>query len=101
MNVSWCLTDTFEQSLKYKTMTKEATTSVEYDINCNMRLTMTLKDLLSFSDTKAKLITLLAQSMLEDSTSFNFVVVDGIAISSPEFEAEHCHRLTSQYPTRY
>ena len=80
-----------EQSLKDKTRTKRATTSVEYDIHHDMRLTMTLKDLLSSSATKAKLTTMFAESLLEDFTSFNLVVVYGTTIKSHEFEAEHCH----------
>jgi len=52
---------------------------------------MTLKDLLSSSATKAKLTTMLAESLLEDFASFNLVVVYGITIKSHEFKAEHCH----------
>ena len=44
-----------ERSLKNKTRTKTATTSVEYDIHRDMRLTMTLKDLLSGAQTSHQL----------------------------------------------
>ena len=53
-----------EQYLKDKTRTKRTTTSVEYDIHRHMRLTMTLKDILSSSTTKAKLTTMLAENLL-------------------------------------
>ncbi|EDO39798.1 predicted protein [Nematostella vectensis] len=54
-----------EQSLKNKTRQKRATTSFEFEVYPVMRLTMSLKELLSSSKTKSKLTVLFAQGLLD------------------------------------
>ena len=54
-----------EESLKNKTRKKRATTSVEYEIHPEMKLTMSIKELLSSSSTKKKLTCLLGQGLLD------------------------------------
>ncbi len=68
-----------DQSLKNKTQNKRATTSVEYEIHLEMKLTMSIKELLSASSTKKKLTCLLGQGLLKHfskGTSFQLVVVN-------------------------
>lgn len=83
-----------EQSLKNKTRQKRATTSVEYEIHPEMKLTMSLKELLSASSTKKKLTCLLGQGLLEyfsRDSSFQLVVVYDTFIKGHDFEEEHTH----------
>jgi len=71
-----------KQSLMNKTRQKRATTSVEYKIHPEMKLTMSIKELLSASSTKKKLTCILGQGLLEyyswDSSVFLVVVYDTI-----------------------
>ena len=54
-----------DQSLKNKTRQKRATTSVEYEIHPEMKLTMSIKELLSASSTKKKLTCMLSLELLD------------------------------------
>ena len=54
-----------DQSLKNKTRQKRATSCVEYEIHPEMKLTMSIKELLSASSTKRKLTCVLGQGLLE------------------------------------
>ena len=53
-----------EQSLKNKTRQKRATTWTEYKVHHNMKLTMTIKELLSSSSTKSSLTVMFANALL-------------------------------------
>ena len=83
-----------DQSLKNKTRQKRATTSVEYEIHPEMKLTMSIKELLSASSTKKKLTCMLGQGLLEyfarDSSLLLVVVYDTI-IKGHDFEEAHTH----------
>ena len=83
-----------EQSLKNKTREKRATTSVEYEIHPRMKLTMSIKNLLSASSTKKKLTCLLGQGLLEyfstDVLLTLFVVYD-TSIKGHNFADTHTH----------
>jgi hypothetical protein len=91
--MSSCFYRYLERSLKDKTRAKRATTSVEYDLHNAMTLTMTIKELLSSSKTKAKLTAILAESLLADEelATFNIVVVYETTIKGHFFETEHNH----------
>ena len=69
-----------DQSLKNKTRQKRAATSVEYEIHSDMKLTMSIKDILSASSTKKKLTFMLGEGLLEyfssDSSIVLFVLYD-------------------------
>lgn len=58
-----------DQSLKDKTRKKGAAISREFEIHPEMKLTMTLKELLSASRTKKSLTTMLAESLLQRFSS--------------------------------
>jgi hypothetical protein len=83
-----------DQSLKNMTRQKRSTTSTEFEIHPEMKLTMSLKDLLSASRSKSSLTSMFAQSLLEhfssDST-FKLVVVYDTKIKGHDFEEEHSH----------
>ena len=83
-----------DQSLKSKTRQKRATTSVEYDIHTEMKLTMPIKELLSFTSTKKKLTCMLGQGLLEyfsRNNSLQLVVVYDTVIKGHDFEEQHTH----------
>ena len=83
-----------DQSLKNKTRQKTAATSVEYEIHPDMKLTMSIKDLLSASSTKKKLTFKLGEGLLEyfssDSSIVLFVLYDTF-IKGHGFEQVHTH----------
>ena len=83
-----------DQSLKNKTRQKRAATSVEYEIHPDMKLTMSLKDLLSASSIKKKLIFMLGEGLLKyfssDSSIVLFVLYDTF-IKGHGFEQVHTH----------
>ena len=83
-----------EQSLKNKTRQKRAVTSTEFKIHLHMKLTMSLRELLSSSMTKASLTTMFAQALLlyfSNSKTFKMVVVYDVTIKSNNFEEKHSH----------
>ena len=83
-----------DQSLKNKTRQKTAATSVEYEIHPDMKLTMSIKDLLSASSTKKKLTFMLGEGLLKyfssDSSIVLFVLYDTF-IKGHGFEQVHTH----------
>ena len=84
------------QSLKNMTRQKRAATSVEYEIPSDMKLTMSIKDLLSASSTKKKLTFILAEGLLKyfssDSSVLLFVLYDTF-IKGNGSEQVHMKRL--------
>ena len=83
-----------DQSLKNKTRQKRAVTSTEYAIHLEMKLTMSLKEILSSSKTKSSLTTLFAQGLLQHFASkpmCKLVVVYENKIKGHNFEEEHSH----------
>ena len=85
-----------EESLKNKTRQKRATTSVEYEIHPEMRLTMSIKDLLSSSSTKKRLTCMLAEGLLEHFSKekfifFRMVVVYDTFIKESDSVEIHTH----------
>ena len=82
------------QSLKNKTRQKRAATSSQYQIHPEMKLTMSLKEILSASTTKSKLTGMFAQALLEHfshRTTFKLVVVYDTKIKGRGFEEDHSH----------
>jgi len=82
------------QSLKNKTRQKRAAKSMEYEIHPNMRLTMSLRELLSSSKTKRSLTIMIAQKLLDHYStisSFKMVVAYDTKIKGQNFEQEHSH----------
>ena len=82
------------QSLKNKTRQKRAATSSEYQVHPEMKLTMSLKEILSASITKSKLTGMFAQALLErfsHSTTFKLVVVYDTKIKGHGFKEDHSH----------
>ena len=72
-----------EQSLKNKTRQKRAVTSTEFQIHSQMKLTMSLRELLSSSMTKASLTAMFAQALLDyfsSNSTFKLVVVYDVKI---------------------
>ena len=81
-----------DQSLKNKTRQKRAVSSTDYAIHLEMKLTMSLKDILSSSRSKRCLSAMFAEALLETmGCSLNLVVVYGNKIKSHGFEQEHTH----------
>src|SRR5437867_8969999 len=83
-----------DQSLKNKTRQKRSTTSIEFVIHPEMKLTMSLKEILSSSKTKSSLTIMFAQSLLEhysSECSFKLVVVYDNKIKGHNFEEIHTH----------
>ena len=81
-----------ESSLKNKTHQKRSTTSVEFQIHPEMRLTMSIKDLLLWS--KSMLVTLFANGLLarfSSNTAIKLVVVYDYKIRCLDCEEEHTH----------
>jgi len=83
------------QSLKNKTWQKRAATSVEYEImHPEMKLIMSINELLSASSTKKKLTCMLGQGLLEyflRESSFLLIVVYDTVIKGHDFEEAHTH----------
>ena len=83
-----------DQSLKSKTRQKRATTSTEYKVHSQMKLAMSLKELLSSSKTKSSLTAIFAEALLQHFSSknnFKLVVVYGTKIKSYNSEDHHTH----------
>ena len=83
-----------DQSLKNKTRQKRTATSVEYEIHSDLKLTMSIKDLLSASSTKKKLTFMLGEGLRKyfssDSSILLFVLYDTF-IKGHGSEQEHTH----------
>jgi len=54
-----------DQSLKNKTWQKRANMSIEYEIHPEIKLTVSIKELLSASSTKKKLTCMMGQKLLD------------------------------------
>ena len=83
-----------DQSLKNKTCQKRAATSTEFQVHSQMKLTMSLKELLFSSKTKSSLTAMFAEALLQHfsgTNSFKLVVVYGNKIKSSSFEEDHTH----------
>ena len=83
-----------EQSLKNKTRQKRATTCTEYKVHHNMKITMTIKELLSSSSTKSSLTAMFANALLtyfSSVSNFKLVVVYGTIIKVCGYEERHDH----------
>ena len=83
-----------EQSLKNKTRQKRAVTSTEFQVHSQMKLTMSLKELLSSSVTKVSLTSMFAQALLQffsSNNTFKLVVVYDVKIKSNNSEEDHSH----------
>ena len=83
-----------ESSLKNRTRQKRSTTSVEFQIHPEMRLTMSIKDLLSSSKSKSMLVNLFANGLLasfSSNTTIKLVVVYDNKIKCLDCEEEYTH----------
>ena len=83
-----------DQSLKSKTRQKRATSSAEFKVHPQMKLTMSLKELLSSSKTKSNITAMFAEALLQEfsnTNNFKLVVVYGTKIKSYNFEENHTH----------
>lgn len=83
-----------DQSLKNKTRQKRAATSTEFDIHPEMKLTMSLKEILSSSRTKSSLTSMFAQGLLQHFASNSvckLIVVYDTKIKGRDFEENHSH----------
>lgn len=83
-----------DQSLKNKTRQKRAATCIEYEVHPEMKLTMSIKELLSASKTKRKLTCMFGEGLLNYFTSkdsFKLVVVYDDLIKGIGFEYIHTH----------
>lgn len=83
-----------DQSLKDKTCKKRAATSREFEIHPEMKLTMSLKELLSAPRTKKSLTTMLAEHLLQRYSSqcaVRLTVVYHTKIKGHDFEETHSH----------
>ena len=82
-----------ESSLKNKTRQNRSTTAVEFQIHPEMRLTMSIKDLLSLSKSKSMLVNLFPSGLLarfSGNTAIKLVVVYDKKIKCLDYE-EHTH----------
>jgi len=62
----WIVFDRYiDQSLKNKTWQKRANTSIEYEIHLQIKLIMSIEELLSASSTKKKLTCMMGQGLLD------------------------------------
>jgi len=83
-----------DQSLKNMTRQKRATTSTLFEIHREMKLTMSIKDLLSASRSKRSLTIMFAKSLLDHfscNSTFKLVVVYDNKIKGHDFEEDHSH----------
>jgi hypothetical protein len=83
-----------DESLKNKTRQKRAVTSTEFDVHPEMKLTMSLKELLSSSRTKRSLTCMFAHGLLKyfsSNKAFKLVVVYDNKIKGDDFEEAHSH----------
>ena len=83
-----------DQSLKNKTRQKRATTNMEYEIHPDMKLTMSIEELLSASSTNEKLTCMLGKGLFEyfsRDSCFQLVVVYDTIIKGHDFEEFHTH----------
>ena len=83
-----------EQSLKNKTRQKRTVTSTEYEVHPEMKLSMSLQDLLSSSKTKTSLTAYLSESLLahfHNSATCSIIVTYDTKIKGRDFEEVHTH----------
>ena len=83
-----------DQSLKNKTRQKRAVTSTEFQIHPEMKLTMSLKEILSASRTKSSLTCMFAEGLMQHFSSSNnvkLIVVYDTKIKGCDFEEDHSH----------
>ena len=83
-----------KQSLKNKTRQKRAQTSTDYKVHPQMKLTMSIKELLSSTTTKSHLTAIFAEGLLEHFVkrdNIKLVVVYGNKVKGFNFEEEHTH----------
>ena len=83
-----------DKSLKNKTRQKRAVTSIEFEIHPEMKLSMSLKEILSASRTKSTLTSMLAEGLQKrfaSNSTFKLVVVYDTKIKGPDFEQDHSH----------
>ena len=83
-----------EQSLKNKTLQKRTVTSSEYEVQPEMKLSMSLKELLTSSMTKGSLRAYLAESLLvhfHNSATSSVIVVYDTKINGRDFEEVNTH----------
>jgi len=83
-----------DESLKNKTRQKRATTPTEFEIHPEMKLMMSLKDLLSGSKTKRRLTVMLAEGLLQEfsrKSAVKLVVIYDTKIKGCDFEENHTH----------
>ena len=84
----------FEQSLKNETRQKRAVTFTEYDVHPEMKLSMSLNELLSSSKTKSSLTAYLAESVLvriHNSATCSVIVAYDTKIKGRDFKKVHTH----------
>ena len=83
-----------DQSLKNKTRQKRAAMQIEFEIHPEMKLTMSLKEILSSSKNKSGLTSMFAQGLLKhfaNNSACKLVVVFGNKIKGQDFEECHLH----------
>ena len=90
-----------EQSLKNKTRRKRAVTSTEYEVHPKLKLSMSLKELLSSSKTKSSLPSYLAESLFEyfhNSATGSVIVASDTKIKGRYFEEVLTHEEADRIP---
>jgi len=82
-----------DQSLKNTTRQKRSKTSTAHELHPDMKLTMSLKDILSASKTKRQLTCMFVQGLLDhvSGRDIKLVVVYDNKIKGHDFEDEHTH----------
>ena len=83
-----------EQSLKNKTRQKRLMTSTEYEVHPEMKLSMSLKELLSSSKAKSSLTAYLTESLLayfHNISTCSAIVAYDTEIKGRDFEEVHTH----------
>ena len=83
-----------DQSLKNTTRQNTAATSLEYEIHSDMKLTMSIKDLLSASSTRKKMTFMLCEGLLKCFSSDIYIllfVLYDIFIKGHGSEQIHTH----------
>lgn len=82
-----------DQSLKNKTRQKRATTHIDFEIHSKMKLTMSIKELLSSTKTKRDLTAMLAKGLMECNKhdKVKLVVVYENTVKGHNWEEVHDH----------
>ena len=83
-----------DQSLKNKTREKRSVTSVEFEIHPEMKLTMSLKEILCATKTKLRLTAMFAEGLLEHfsaNNTFKVVVLYDTSFRGVNLEEEHSY----------